>query len=1177
MASERKKTKSARPAAAKKKMTRKSKKASKRGHKRKSKTAKPSAKRSVNSGKKRVVRKPSDKHTATNVKKNKPAPGKSPPRLVAIGASAGSLEPLEQFFHEMPADTGMAFVVVQHLSPDFRSMMGELLARHSIMMFVQVENGMSIEPNTVYLNPPRSELSIKNGRFFAKPCDNQEVVNLPIDILFKSIAVELKKHAIGIIMSGTGSDGSKGCDAIKAAGGTVIVQDPASAKFTSMPSSVIDRESATAVARPSEMATLLSELLKGKDIDERADSDSDSGSGEEDEPNAAIVHLLQKRFGADFGYYKQTTVARRIKRRALMSNMGDLKEYVAYLKSNDGELDAVYSDLLIGVTQFFRDKKAWEVLSDKVLIHLCKDMGQKNQIRIWVAGCATGEEAYSTAIAISEYARITKKKLNVKIFATDLYETALQTAANGLYTSESLSEVPKNIKDRYFQLKGGRYSVRPELRRLVVFSPHNLTRDPPFTKLDLVTCRNLLIYLNEVAQRKVLALFHFSLKTNGYLFLGPSETTWAYSEEFDTVDHRWRIFSKIRDIRLLEATHVLPISVSARGVPAGKTKPALPAPADSGSMLPKTADFFQRRQALAAYEAFLSEFSPATLILSKDGEIIHIVGEAHKYLSFGPGSYPRRASEAVLSDLRYTIATGLERTSASAATPFRRRVKVNLSSEDEDVSTIVTVTIKRMPSPVQGSDYFFAILFDTSDKEKAKREDLDVPVATTSEDQEFLGQRIVELETDLRFTEESLQSMIEEMETSNEELQATNEELMSANEELQSTNEELHSVNEELYTVSSEHQRKIEELTELSNDMDNLLESTEIGVIFLDRRLKIRRYTPAATLAFNLLPHDIERPIDHVTPKFSNSHLLNDIRKVEKFGKKIETGVTVDHKDYLIQIRPYQALDSMEGIVLTIFDVTELKEIERAFKKRNLELARINESQKQFSHIVGHDLKAPLRIIKNSAEWIKEDIGEVATKQLKKHLALQQKHTLQLDSMLDDLLAYATLDLSMDRAEEVDIEELILDTASKIADEKKLKIKLALSTKYLHSTRSALRVVFQNLLLNAVSYAEKKPVTVKISARDRGEFLEFDVEDNGVGIPKAYREKVFLPFRKLQQKTLDEGTGMGLATVKKAVTSLGGSIDIVDEPSRKAGTTFRFTWPKKVVKLPDVKSVETLH
>lgn len=829
--------------------------------------------------------------------------------MVAIGASAGGLEPFERFFDAMPSDSGFAFVVIQHLSPDFESMMDELLARHSKMDIERVVHDLPVKANTIYLNPARSDMVVEDGLFKLNPRPQNNQLNLPIDIFFASLAKEYQEKAIAIVLSGTGSDGTRGASIVKGEGGTVIAQALASAKFDGMPRSVIEAGSADAIATPSDMPLLLTRLQSGKSI---TDTDLADIS---DDPARYAFNLLRDKFGTDFGYYKEATLIRRFERRAQLGGE-DVEAYARRLAKDAEELDALYADLLIDVTSFFRDRKGFAALIKNVIYPLGEKMTHDRQIRVWVPGCSSGEEAYSIAIAFAEYARNNNTPLNLKILATDVHQRSLGAAAQGIYPKSSLSGLSDEQIERYFEKHVDYYQINQNLRRLVVFSQHNLLRDPPFTRIDFVSCRNVLIYFQDKAQEKTLALFHFALTVNGYLFLGPSESLNKLEDEFETLERRWNIYRKLRDVRLMEATSLLPRNST------NQVTQDFKAPFLGGRTA--TLQRFQRAHT-DALEILLKEYAPAGFLLNKSGEIVHVFGKGGEFVKIDGGIFSNRIVDLIHPQLNLAVTSGLERINASDKLEYQRRVI--LSNEDKPDQSVL-VSMRSIADNNRQAGHVLLTL--EAARETLSDQDIQPQFLDTNETSHIMQQRIYDLERDLKSTEQSLQSMVEELQTSNEELQATNEELMASNEELQSTNEELHSVNEELYTVSAEHQRKIDELTVLSDDMNHLLKATSIGIVFLDEHGRIRRFTASATAAFNLLDQDVGRPFEHTTYRFQNIDLEEIMQSVRSTRKPSEHEIIVGDKEYLLSVLPYTtSVKHASGIVMTIVDVSELKMAEK--------------------------------------------------------------------------------------------------------------------------------------------------------------------------------------------------------------------------------------------------------
>ncbi len=824
--------------------------------------------------------------------------------IVGVGASAGGLEALETFFANIPDDTGMAFVVVQHLSPDFKSVMDELLARHTRLPIHRVTDGMTVEPNAVYLIPPKKEMIISGGKLLLSDKDPDQGVTLPIDIFFRSLAQDVGARSVGIVLSGTGSDGSRGICDIHNAGGLVLAQSEESSKFDGMPKSALETGIVDVVLPPAAMPGALLAYASGE-LHELIAADKVSLVGLD-----AIFNLLRRDYGIDFSHYKRTTVTRRVQRRLLMSQVVDLDEYVERLRRDPAELNSLYKDLLIGVTKFFRDADAFECLETDVLPQLLARTREGHELRIWVAGCATGEEAYSLAILIHEQLQEAKTALKVKIFATDVHPTSLETASNGVYSEASLSEVSPERLERYFKRDAAGYHVVPELRQMIVFAPHNIIKDAPFTKLDLITCRNLLIYFEQLAQKKALSLFHFGLSTGGFLMLGPSESPGELADEFEVVDEHWKIYRKRRDRRLpadLRQPLTLGYNVSHRAPGGMVIRPQVRSAPDATLM--------------RAYDALLADHAPPSLLINERRELVQSFSGGSKFLQFRDGRLTTDILELIDPELRLALSTALQQAVVKQASVVFKGVQVRV----DGVPQTFKLTVKPLPDSYSDTDYLL-ISFESFEIPKAvdQHEGSEMDMGQASQE------RLQSLETELRYTKENLQATIEELETSNEELQATNEELVASNEELQSTNEELHSVNEELYTVNAEYQKKIGELTELTADIDNLLYSTDVGVIFLDRELCIRKFTPRIAQTFHLLSQDVGRRIDSFAHGIDRPTLLEDVRHVLESETRLEAEVRDRNgKVYFLRILPYRSKGRVEGVVLTLIDISALADAQQ--------------------------------------------------------------------------------------------------------------------------------------------------------------------------------------------------------------------------------------------------------
>ncbi|HUJ63442.1 MAG TPA: chemotaxis protein CheB [Kofleriaceae bacterium] len=816
---------------------------------------------------------------------------------MAIGASAGGLESLEQLFRALPSNTGLAFVVIQHLSPDFRSLMDELIARHSDMPVVLAENGMPVEPNHIYLMPPRKEMIIRERCLWLTDKE-PHTFSLPIDAFFRSLAQDVGPQGVAIVLSGSGSDGSRGLVEVKRAGGLVLAESATTAKFDGMPLAAAATGAVDHSYPPADLARLLCGLPP-------LESAEPSQALSEDPAMDAVLRLLRDNFGIDFSLYKITTVGRRVQRRVELLNLPGLSDYVDHIVVEPDELNKLYQDLLIGVTQFFRDPEAFEALEREVIPSLLDQVKPDDELRVWVAGCATGEEAYSLAMLLWEAFLARDRPLRLKILATDVHQRSLDFASAGVYAEEQLARVSPARLERFFVKRAGGYQISTELRQLIVFARHNVTKDPPFTRMHLITCRNMLIYLQPQAQRSVLSLFHFGLLPGGVLFLGASETPGALAEEFAVIDEHWKVYRKRRDVHLLNQVR-LPLLRT----PRGRTV----APID----LPRTPSVDPL--VLATYDQLLDKFMPPGLLVDESGGLIDAFGGAEKLLRFRRRRPTSNVLELLGDELRAVIGGAIQR-----AIKDRREVSYSgVRIPDDDRRRIVTV--EPLVHPRTGASNLLITFRAMTVDEAAEPDQAPAPMSAAS------LERMSTLESELAYTRETLQATIEELETSNEELQATNEELVASNEELQSTNEELHSVNEELYTVNAEYQQKIAELKELNSDMAHLLEGTDVGTVFLDRELRIRRFTARIARVFHFQNHDVGRRISDFSHSIERPQLMDDIENALRAGTSFEDEVRDSAgTPYFLRILPYRTLQRanhaegpINGVVLTLTDVTAL-------------------------------------------------------------------------------------------------------------------------------------------------------------------------------------------------------------------------------------------------------------
>ncbi len=824
-----------------------------------------------------------------------------PEYIVGIGASAGGLEALERFFSQVPEDAGAAYIVIQHLSPDFKSMMSEILGRKTNLPIYSAEDGMEVKPNHIYLNTPRHDLRIENDKITLTPTVmGTQMPPLPINTFFESLAKDRGPRSIAIVLSGTGTDGSLGSAAISAAGGLVISQDIESSLFPSMPQNAAAQGPADIVLPPDEMPSAIVDFIKSDIRISKGDLsllDFSLMTGEN--AFSYLLSMLQREYGIDYTVYKPQTLVRRVERRIALNHHPNLTSYIHVLQEDKAEMDALYRDVMVDVTSFFRDKEAFALLENEILPKIVDGKEPGDSIRMWVAGCASGEEAYSLAILISEELAKQDKAVDIKIFATDAHRNSISRAGSGVYTQDRIESVPERLREPYFVSIGSdQFQIRPEIRRTIVFAPHNLLVDAHFTNLDFISCRNVLIYLRADAQAKVLGGFHLGLRLNGILFLGASEHLGHFEQDYETISRQWRIYTKIRSGSSLPRKPIsapriqLPDNLRMRGA----------------SLVSQTWE-----------RGLLQEMIDTGFVVDDHGRLQQIYGEAEHFVNFRSGRVDLSLTNIVIDELSTPIRTGLFRAQQENQSITFTQVKVPQGGEDQFFN--ITILPFEAEPGSDGGKMHYLINLESNQGEPRK-----TATSETEHAPEDLD-RIRGLERELAFTRESLQATIEEVETTNEELQSSNEELIAANEELQSTNEELSSVNEELFTVNAEYQDQNQEIQRNNQDMDNLLRSSSIMMIFLDQDLRLRIITPPTHEVFGLLDSDVGRPITHFSSFVEiGTDLLVQFSEDALNGKENQTEIIVQgNRKLLMKTFPYLLEDSqIDGVVLHFINLNDV-------------------------------------------------------------------------------------------------------------------------------------------------------------------------------------------------------------------------------------------------------------
>lgn len=1081
-------------------------------------------------------------------------------RIVCIGASAGGMEAIHELFDNMPQNSGFSFVVIQHLSSGHKSLMAELLAKHTLMNVVEATDNTAVSPNTIYVIPNNRNIEIKNRVLVLSQKEEGRSPNMAIDIFLNSLAQDVGQKAIAVILSGTGSDGTKGIKEIKDTGGLVFVQDPATAKFDGMPQSAIATGKIDFILSPESIAEEL--LTHHKVAPPIVIVDSLPA---EDEPFLyEIFNIIQSKTSSDFKYYKRPSLIRRLTKRMAFLNFKSLAHYIELLKSDADEVNLLHREFLIGVTRFFRDPAAFEELRLRVIPDIVNSKGSSDTLKVWVAACSTGEEVYSIAILIREHLNRIKTDLDVKIFASDVNKESIDFAAKGCYSESIAQDMSKNILEKYFVREGKKYRVVPQLRKMVVFSHHDLLKDPPFGRLDLISCRNMLIYVTTPLQKRILSVFHFSLNLGGFLFLGPSEHIGELKESMLEVSKKWKIYKNNRAAKS--------IGVDTVAFNDSITKKFSPA-----SIL-ASKDLLRKGVVETILNKILDEYTLAGAMVDSNCNIIETFGDYRKYLHLPEKKFDHNLLKMLPAKSSIIVGSG-----------FRKAMMTNEKHVIKNIRFVKSQSLANIITIKPFEDTFgnkVALVLFNEVQEPVVKNTRDVSASNVrgvyDEDEmapdfhDFLA-----LQAELRETREILNKAIEDAETTNEELQSSNEELISSNEELQSANEELQSLNEELHTVNAENQLRIKEISELNDDLNNYFRSSEIGQIFLDRDLSIRKYTPAVTALVNLIETDIGRPIMHISNNIAYEGLMDDINHVLHYSESVVRTIVVGEGTwYQMKILPYVREGKMiDGVVLVFVDVTQVKRAEKAIEKANVELKQLNESLlrsnkelEQFAYITSHDLQEPLRKIQTFADLTEKNLDDQSSAQ--KYLDKITKAATRMSLLIKDVLSYSRLTLTKERFVKTDLRTIL----KSVIDDFELLIEEANATIHFGELYPVMGVplqlhqLFSNLLSNSLKFTEKNPrIDIRSEKVNReqaakipelsGEFNYVKVifKDNGIGFEQQYADKIFTIFQRLNHSKLYAGTGIGLALCKRIVENHHGAIFAFSQP--ECGATFSIYLP----------------
>lgn len=1076
--------------------------------------------------------------------------------VVGLGASAGGLPALLKFLQHMPPDNGMAFVIILHLSPKHQSSADNVLQRATPMPVVQVTERVAIQREHVYVIPPNHHLSMSDGMLILSELVKPRGQHVAIDVFFRTLAEVHRERAVAVVLSGTGSDGAVGLERIKEQGGVTIAQDPAEAEHDSMPAAAIATDMVDFVLPVQDIPQKLVELwstARHIHLPQVGDGDgavsaeqADEARLHDEEALQRVITMLCANTGHDFRHYKRATVLRRIERRLQVRGVTSLPDYCALLDKDQGEFKALLQDMLIGVTNFFRDRESFEVLERDVVPLLFRDKLPAEQVRVWVAACASGQEAYSMTMILADHAAQLAKPAEIQVFASDIDEHAIAVARAGVYPSSIVMDVPTSRIRQFFTKEEDRYRVRKALRDRILFASHNLLRDPPFSKLDLISCRNLLIYLNRDVQLRVMEMFHSALKPDGFLFLGSSESADAASEFFVPFDKKNRIY------------RARPLSRSLRYVPALITGPVNRVP----ELL--TPGVGRRQFSFAeVHQRALSKFAPPSVVVDQDSNIVHMSDSAGRFLRHVGGEPSRNVLALVLPELRLELRTALYQAMQTRSSVEGQRV---LLKRENNKGFIVNVIARPFTDDVAGTD-FVLVMF-----EEIEQTMNEVPPEAKVEHQDVV---LNQLEAELQRSKEKLQETIEhaevsneELRASNEELQAINEELRSATEELETSKEELQSTNEELITVNYELKVKVEETGKANDDLNNLIASTDIATIFVDRALRIKRFTPRAAEIFSIIPSDIGRSLLDITHRLDYGMLAEDVSATFETLRLVEREVrSNDGRWYIVRLLPYRTTeDKIEGAVMTFFDISTRKEAEEKLRAseewmrraaagkagaEGVPLQTMAEARDEFLSVMSQELRHPLNLIYINAELLARMPAVQQAGPAQRATAIIRNAVASQARIIDDLLDMSRLHtgklaLSCHDEDLGKISSRLVDLlrGGRDAETVDLRYEAPVTPAVVYVDAVRIEQVLLNLLNNALRFTPAGG-TVTLALSVEGGEARVDVHDTGEGIAQEALPHIFDMYSHGSAAAVRNkgGLGIGLALVRQIVELHGGRVD----------------------------------
>jgi two-component system CheB/CheR fusion protein len=1076
-----------------------------------------------------------------------------PTGVVAIGASAGGLQAYTELLEVLPATTGMTFVIVQHLAAGHESFLATLLGRITSMPVIEARDGLRLEANSIYVIPPNRTMVVDDGHLTLR--EREPGIHLSVDIFFKALALSHGSRAVGVVLSGTGSDGMKGIEAIKTSGGTTFAQDQ-SAQQSGMPNSAISTGCVDFVLSPHDIGLQIARLASVPQLAFSADPVEPAESVD------AILELVRERVHIDFSQYKENTLHRRIRRRMALSQRESLDDYAGLLRERPAEVEALAQDILISVTSFFRDPESFEALKAAVFPRLLARGSSEEAIRIWVVGCSTGEEAYSMAIALLEAMGESHDKCPLSVFGTDVNTLAIERARRGWFPKSIAEDLSAERLERFFTEVDGGYSVNKLVREVCIFAPHNAITDPPFSRMDIVSCRNLLIYFLGAPQRRLLPLLHYALKPGGTLFLGASEAINNYRDLFDQEDARHKIYTK------------RPVSSRLNDV-LTRVPPTVPAVTSGARKSYRPSRDRQADRQRAAEMLALKYFAPSGVLVDAEGEILQFRGDTSPYLSQSDGRASLNLLKIAREGLFVAIRAGLQH-AATQATPLETAGVI----VKNDVG-LVTVALIVIPVVYPAEEDRYCWFFFDSNPATALPHGLagGLPGSPAALDADTARQISV-LTDELMATRDHLESTIKEQESANQDLQAANEEVQSANEELQSTNEELEtskeeiqSSNEELSTVNEELRLRNEELDRANNDLLNLFSSVQMAVVMVWPDLRIRRFTPLAEKIFNIRPVDIGRSIADLNHHVDIENFPALLEESIEHGRDVEREVrSAEGHWYLLRLRPYRTQEgTVDGAIILLVDINTLAQTQENLRKRVAELAASDRHRNEFLAVLAHELRNPLAPLRNAVQILRHAPGDALV--TAKARDLIDRQVVHMSRLVSDLL-----DAARAQNGQIKLQRALLDLRSCIEHavelmrpmfenkQQTLSVTVPESAVWVDGDATRLEQIFTNLLSNAHKFTQQggdiQINLATVPAQEKKAYAVVRVTDNGEGIDADLVPRLFELFTQADRSLAHAqgGLGIGLSLVRTLVEMHGGQVAIQSD-GRGLGSTFEVRIP----------------